>query len=169
MGPLRASVDERRSIMTDVLERLYASDFRALRGLDDWLDRNPIKTFDDWLAILTTNIIKDRVRSKLGARHGTDDDGAAVNKRMVNTLASRLESKGVGPAVNPAMTDRQTAREIVEFARAHLSADQLTALEAWLRGATFEEIARELDLPAPREAERRVRAGLARLRRHVDE
>lgn len=57
------------------------------------------------------------------------------------------------------------ARRIVEYARDHLPEDQLAVLAGWLEGASFAEVASELQLADTRAAERLLRAALARLRR----
>ena len=86
----------------------------------------------------------------------------------MNTLADALPATG-GPSSRPHVTTKETAREIGEYARKHLPPDQLAALQAWLEGQDFPEIARLLGLADPRSADRLVRAGLARLRREFDE
>lgn len=67
--------------------------------------------------------------------------------------------------MRPPMTAAQTARELIEFARAHLRADQFTGLTRWMDGADLGEIAAELALPDPDEARKLVRSAVAVLRR----
>ena len=64
------------------------------------------------------------------------------------------------------MTNDQLARELMEYAARALDPVQLRALNLWIEGASFEELAAELDLPRPQDATMLVRAALARMRRH---
>jgi hypothetical protein len=95
------------------------------------------------------------------------DDGERLNKRMLNTLASRLpagDDERIG--FRPLMTEAQHARELLEYAARSLDPDQFRALRSWMDGASFAELAAELGLAGPRDADRLVRAGPERLRRH---
>ena len=62
-------------------------------------------------------------------------------------------------------TAKQTARQILEFARERLGLEQHRALALWLDGAVFEEIARDLALDGADGAGKLVRAAVAILRR----
>jgi hypothetical protein len=64
------------------------------------------------------------------------------------------------------MTMAQTARQMVEFAESKLPPSQLRALAAWIEGAGFEDIARDVALENAEEARNQVRAAIAVLRRH---
>jgi hypothetical protein len=75
-----------------------------------------------------------------------------------------LSLEGVG--ARPPITAAQTARQLLEFARARLPADQLAALEQWVGGASFEEIQADLGLTDAVEARKKVRAACETLRRH---
>jgi hypothetical protein len=168
LGPMRNSVDDCRAVMISVLERLRKDDFRGLRLFPPWGDVNPGKDFGDWIRIVTINIARDHVSARLGgaASPGASDE-APLNKRMLNTLASLLPGDDDRRlAFRPAMTNEQTARELLEYAVRALEATQLRALRRWMDGASFDELAGELGLASPREADKLVRAALARLRRH---
>lgn len=163
LGPMRHSVDDCRAVMISVLERLRRDDFRSLRLFQPWAEANPGKDFGDWLRIVTINLARDHVSARLGAR---DDDDAPLNKRMLNTLASLLpgdDDDRLG--FRPAMTNVQLARELLECAARVLEPAQLHALRRWMAGAGFAELAAELGLANPRDADKLVRAALARLRR----
>lgn len=163
LGPLRNSIDDCRAVMISVLERLSKDDFRGLRLFQPWAEANPGKDFGDWVRIVTVNIARDHMSSRLGERSTTDD---AVNKRMLNTLASMLPTGDDGRlAFRPAMTNAQMARELLEYAARSLESTQLKALRRWMDGASHDEIATELGLATPRDADKIVRAALARLRR----
>ena len=169
LGPLRQSIDDCRAVMISVLERLSKDDFRGLRLFQPWADVNPGKDFGDWIRIVTVNIARDHMSSRLGdaARSGGPDDEAPLNKRMLNTLASMLPADDdYRLAFRPAMTDLQMARELLEYAARSLESTQLRALRRWMDGASHDELAREMGLASPRDADKLVRAALARLRRH---
>lgn len=168
LGPMRHNVDDCRAVMISVLERLSRDDFRSLRLFQPWADANPGKDFGDWIRIVTVNIARDHVSARLGgaARAGSDDE-APLNKRMLNTLASLLPGdEDHRLAFRPSMTNVQLARELLEYAARSLESTQLHALRRWMDGASFDELAGELGLANPRDADKLVRAALARLRRH---
>lgn len=173
LGPLRHNVDDCRAVMVSVLERLNRDDFRALRLFEPWAKAHPGKDFGDWIRIVTANLARDHVSSRLGhAKHG--DDEPALNKRMINTLASLLPGDDDQRlAFRPSITAGQLARELLDYAARALGPAQLLALRRWMDGASFDEIAAELGLATPRAADKLVRAALARLRRrfedHVDD
>lgn len=168
LGPMRHNVDDCRAVMISVLERLSKNDFRSLRLFQPWTAANPGKDFGDWIRIVTVNIARDYVSARLGgaARAGSDDE-APLNKRMLNTLAELLpgdDDHRLG--FRPSMTNVQLARELLEYAARTLEPTQLHALRRWIDGASFDELAGELGLANPRDADKLVRAALARLRRH---
>ena len=157
LGPMRHSVDDCRAVMTNVLVRLKKDNFRGLRLFQPWIESNPKKTFGDWIRIVTANMARDHVSSRLGGG----------NKRLVNTLASLLPADDDNRlAFRPAMTDAQLARELLDYAARCLDAIRLQALRRWLEGASLDEVATELGLPTARDADKLVRAALAKLRRH---
>jgi len=166
LGPMRHNVDDCRAVMTSVLERLSKDDYRGLRLFRPWADAHPEKDFGDWIRIVTVNLARDHVSSRLGAEPRAED-GERLNKRMLNTLASRLpagDDERIG--FRPLMTEAQHVRELLEYAARSLDPDQFRALRSWMDGASFAELAAELGLVGPRDADRLVRAALARLRRH---
>lgn len=164
LGPLRHNIDDCRAVMTSVLERLRKDDFRGLRLFLPWVEANPGKDFGDWIRIVTVNLSRDHVSSRLG--EAGRSEASDHNKRMLNTLASLLPSDDDQRlAFRPAMTNVQMARELLEYAARSLEATQLRALRRWMDGASHDDIATELGLPTPRDADKLVRAALARLRR----
>ena len=165
LGPFRRNLDDCRAVMLNVLERLQKDDYRGLRLFQLWADANPGKDFGDWIRIVTTNVARDHVSSRLGsAGRGSDQP---LNKRMLNTLASLLPADDDHRlAFQPLMTNVQLARELLEYAARSLDPVQFLALRRWIDGASFDELAAELRLASPRDADKLVRAALARLRRH---
>jgi DNA-directed RNA polymerase specialized sigma24 family protein len=154
----RRSEDDVREVVTAVFERLRRDRHRALRLCQEWLGRHADKTFDDWLSIVTTNVLRDYVSARLGAGEPTFDAGIA---------ADDLEPAAVGRRRMGSAT-LTSARQLGAVAKAKLSPDQLAVLDDWLQGFDFDEVAARHGVPDGRAAERIVRAALARVRRHVD-
>jgi hypothetical protein len=166
LGPMRHNVDDCRAVMIRVLERLSKDDYRGLRLFRSWIDAHPGKDFGDWIRIVTVNLARDHVSSRLGVAERADGD-VPLNKRMLNTLASLLSGgDDERLAFRPLMTQVQLTRELLEYAERALDPAQLRALRGWMEGASFADLAAELGLASPRDADKLVRAALARLRRH---
>jgi len=166
LGPLRRNLDDCRTVMINVLERLQKDNYRGLRLFQPWAAANPGKDFGDWIRIVTVNIARDHMSSRLGAAERASDE-PPLNKRMLNTLASLLpDADDHRLAFRPSMTNVQLARELLEYAARSLDPAQFVALRRWIDGASFDELAVELGLATPRDADKLVRAALARLRRH---
>jgi RNA polymerase sigma factor (sigma-70 family) len=165
MSARRRSEDEVRDVVTRLFHKLGASNGRGLRLHFSWRERHPDKTFEDWLRIATKNALRDHLRERLGSRRsaaGDTPDEPSV-KRLLNELATWTGLDDVG--VRPPITNAQTARQLLEFARDRLPPDQHRALTAWLTGDSFEEIGASLG-GATEDARRLVRAAIATLRRH---
>lgn len=160
MGSYRAE-DDVRNVMAQVFERLRRDDYRALRTFPAWRDRSG-KKFDDWITIVTVNVIRNYIATKLGAPR--PDKSSA--KQLVNTFAGSLNIDGDEPLVRPPMTNLETANQILTYAREHLAEEQLAVLAGWLEGSSFEELATELHLADGRAADKLLRSALAKLRRH---
>lgn len=160
MGSLARSHDHVHEVLTRLVEKLARPEGGGLHLYAPWRERHPEKTFGDWIRIVVKNQIRDYVREQLGPPRGADD-GPSL-KRLLNEFASSpvLEELGVRPPVTAA----QTARELLEFARRKLPAEQTRVLGLWLEGASFEEAGGELGLEAAA-AQRLLRAAVATLRR----
>jgi hypothetical protein len=160
MGPLAGSDDQVHDVLARVVDRLGKDGGRGLALFVPWQDRNPDKTFGDWIRIVTANAIRDHVREQMG-------DAAAFEDPNVNRLLNEFASAPALDAlrVRPPYTDAQTARELFEFARVRLPKEQWRALVLWVEGASFDDIDGELGLDGPDAAGRTVRAAIAVLRR----
>jgi DNA-directed RNA polymerase specialized sigma24 family protein len=154
------SEDAPREVLTRVLEKLLHKDAHALRQFVDWRGRHPGRTAQDWLLIVLMNAAREHVREIKGRRR----EGAPEPSRN-RLLNEYLQLAEVDIGVRPPFTPQQTARQVVEFARARLPAAQLEALERWLEGAEPEEIARAMKLDSREAGHRLVRAATATLRR----
>jgi DNA-directed RNA polymerase specialized sigma24 family protein len=143
-----------------IIEKLERDDFRALRLYGDWRQRHPDKTLLDWLRIVAANVTRDYLREIRG--HGKADDLPSPN-RLLNALSGVISAADLG--TRPPMTAAQTARQLLAFARTRLPRAQFSALEQWLKGSSFEEIAEGTGLRDAGEARRSVRAAIAVMRR----
>jgi len=144
LGPLRGSEDHRKNAISDVLAKLARNNYRALSLLAPWLAANPGRGAGDWLRIVSANAIREYVTRQIG------ND---ATRRFLHTLADPLSEAGES-GLRPPVTTQQTARQILDYATAHLPDVQLRALKAWLQQSKLGD-----------EDQRRVRAALARLRR----
>jgi hypothetical protein len=165
MGSYRGSEDDVRNVMAQVFGRLRRDDYHALRTFTAWRNKNSGKAFQDWLTIVTVNVVRNYMSSKLGP---PSQNGENV-KQLVNTLADALPLDSDELSIHPHITTKETAQRIIEFARDNLAEDQLAVLAAWLEGASLNDIASELRLADVRVADRLLRAALARLRRRFAE
>lgn len=161
-----ANEDDAREVVTRVMGKLEQDDHRALRLYVEWAERHPDKDFADWIKIAVANAVRDYVRERRGAS-GADAPGSPSAKRLLNELANSLPIDDVG--FRPPVTDAQTARQLLEFARGSLPDDQRAALEDWLLGASYEAIAEGRGLPDADAGKRLVRAAVAVLRRRYGE
>ncbi len=161
MGRLARSEDHVHDVLTKLVEKLGAERGRALQLYPAWRERHPDRTLEDWLRIVTTNAVRDHVRHHLGERVDSGGEASGV-KRLLNEFTASLPVEEIG--VRPPMTAAQTARQLMEFASAHLPPDQSAALSRWIVGATFEEIQGDLALPDVDASRKLVRAACDALR-----
>ncbi len=152
--------DHPEAIAARVAERLSPSGGGALGQFPSWQERNPGKSFGDWLRIVVRNTARDYARERRGRGSEGDEPSA---KRLLNELVSAVPLDRLGR--RPPITEAETARQIIEWARDRLPAKQLAALAHWLDGASFDELRAELELATADEARRLVRAAIAVLRR----
>lgn len=165
LGPLRRSDDAVRDVQTRLVEKLHANERRALGQYVVWSEQNREKTFEDWMRIVATNVIRSYMRRELAEGRTIKVDGDPTARRILSEFFVSVETEE--PGFRPPVTPAQTAKRLLEYARERLPAAQWTALASWLQGAEFEEIAEEQpeQLADPDAARRTVRAALATLRR----
>jgi DNA-directed RNA polymerase specialized sigma24 family protein len=154
--------DDRRNIVLEVMSRLQAHGFERLKLYVEAKQQNPELRFMSWLRVVTKRVTIDYVRTHpeyLDHRRSPDEDqvGEWVTPRTLPP-DSRIGRR-------PPVTNQSTASELMRYAAATLPGPQVRALEMWLGGAAFEDIARELDQEEGKDAERLVRSALERLRR----
>jgi len=160
LGAFAQSEDHVRDVAVRVMEKIGRADGHGLRLYAPWCERNPTKGFGDWIRIVTKNVIRDYVREQLGSPRETED--GISRKRLLNDFASSPALEELG--IRPPITLAQTARELIEFARARLPADQLQALGSWVAGGSFADTAAELGVSAEL-VQKLVRSAIATLRR----
>src|SRR5262249_12915422 len=150
---LARSDDEIRNVLTKIVDKLGRDGGRALRLYGTWRERHTDKTFEDWIRIVTSNVVRDHVRESMV-------DAASYEEPSVKRLLNEFATSAALPqlAVRPAFTAAQTARELFEFAERKLAPDQHRALVLWVEGASFPEIGAELGLPSEDDAGKLVRA-----------
>jgi RNA polymerase sigma factor (sigma-70 family) len=147
-------------VVVRLVEKLSQAEGRGFHSYLSWKERNGDKAFQDWLRIVTKNMIRDYLREQLGPQTSA---GEPSIKRLLNEFASAPVLEGLG--IRPPVTLTQTARELLEFAGKRLKPIQLDVLSAWLKGASFEEIA--LELAVTQETARQdLRSAIAVLRRY---
>lgn len=164
LGPWRRDPDAIRDLQTSLLGKLTDDDHKALRQYRTWAAENAGKTFEDWMRIVSANLVRSYVRKRLAERrslHQADGD----TRRILSEFFVSIEVED--PGFRPPYTPAQTARALLQWAESRLPEEQWRALGAWLKGAEPEEIAAEVggivvDGEAARKA---VRAALATLRR----
>jgi hypothetical protein len=163
MGSFARSDDHVDAVVGKLIEKIARPDGRALRRYLDWRAAHGAQTFADWIRIVTKNAVRDHLRDQLGTSTSTQSGEPSV-KRLLNEFAVSPAAADE-PGHRPPVTAAQTARELLEFAASRLPEGHLRALRQWLDGATFEEIG-HAEGESPPDARRKVRAGIAVLRRH---
>jgi DNA-directed RNA polymerase specialized sigma24 family protein len=159
LGRLSQSEDDCRNIVVDVMARLRADGYARLAQYAAARRDNPGLPFIGWLVVVAKRVAVDYLRAHeayVDRRHIPDASSPGKWREVVT-----LPPDSQLPGARPSVTGRGAAHELLTFA-AGLPEDQRAALTAWLAGATFEDIAAGGDA---KEAERRVRAALERIRR----
>ena len=165
LGRLAGSEDHRRSVAVEVMARLTHNQHARLARYAEARKDNPRLTLVAWLTVVVKRVAIDYLRAQPEFIDRRKEPGASSpgGWREVGTLPpdSRLGHKATS------LTGRAAARQVLEIAADILDDEQRRALGAWLTGASFDEIARALPLAGGREAEKKVRSALERIRRHV--
>ncbi len=165
LGRLGQSEDSVNDVLLAVMAKLRDDGFRRLHVYLDARRATPTLTFMRWVIVVTKRAAIDRLRADpeyLDLRKSGGRGGKWVETR-------ELVSDGNLAAARLPMTNRVAARQILHHAGATLPPDQRRAVEMWSEEASSEEIARALGLKSAEDADRLVRAGVGRLRRHFRE
>ena len=162
LGRLGQREDDRRNIVVAVMARLRADDFKRLKLYLEAKQQNSRLRFFGWLRVVAKRVGIDYMRAHPDYVR-RDDSQASAPGRWVDPGTLPPASRIFGE--RPPLTNRGTARELLQFAAGAIPEDQLRALHMWTASESFEDIARALDMPSASHAEKLVRAALERLRR----
>jgi DNA-directed RNA polymerase specialized sigma24 family protein len=163
LGRLSRREDDRKNIVLEVMARLSADDFARLRGFVASRRDNPQLRFATWLRVVAKRVGIDYLR---GHDHYLDrrrEPGASSPGKWVEP--GTLPSASKLGAARPPITDLGTAAELLRYAADRLDPAQHRALALWVQSASYEDIAREVELASARDAEKVVRAAIECLRR----
>src|SRR4051812_1293847 len=162
LGRLGQREDDRRNIVVAVMARLRADGYARLRLYLEAKRTNPRLTFLGWLRVVAKRVGIDYLRAHPDYVRRDDSNASAPGRWIeAGTLPSASRLFGERPPV----TNRGTARELLEFAAGAIPDAQCRALEMWVQSASFADIAMTLGLPTSAAAEKIVRAAIERLRR----
>jgi DNA-directed RNA polymerase specialized sigma24 family protein len=162
LGPLGRRDDPVHDVLVAVMAKLHDDGFRRLRGYTDARRADPELTFMRWVIVMAKRAAIDRLRADpdyVDARHAGQRSGALVE---VQELSDRMALAGA----RVPMTNRVAAKQILRTASGVLTGSQLRAVEMWTEEISHEDIARALGLASARDADKMIRAGVERLRRH---
>jgi len=166
LGRLGQREDDRNNVIVEVMARLHADGFERLKLYVEARRTSPQLKFKTWLRVVTKRVGIDYLRGHQNYidRRRREDRGTAPGEWIE---AGTLPSASKLPAERPPVTARGTALELLRYAAGAVPEPHLSALELWTQSASFDDIARELELPdGSVGAERIVRAAIERLRRH---
>ena len=158
--------DDRRNIVVAVMARLRGGKFQRLRLYIDARRENPRLRFISWLRVVAKRVGIDYLRAHPDYVRRTDTNASAPG-RWVDAGTLPPASQLVGE--RPPVTNRGTARELLQFAAGVVPEPQVRALQLWAHGESFDDIATTLELASARDAEKSVRAAIERLRRKYRE
>jgi DNA-directed RNA polymerase specialized sigma24 family protein len=162
LGRLGQQEDDRRNIVVAVMAKLRADDFHRLRLYLEARRANPRLRFLTWLRVVAKRVGIDYLR--VHPNYVRNDDSQASHPR-VWVEPGPLPPASQVAGERPPVTNRGTARQLLQYAVGAIPADQLRALEMWVQGDSFEDVAAALRMSSARDAEKTVRAAIERLRR----
>lgn len=162
LGRLGQREDDRRNIVVAVMARLRADQFGRLQMYLEARQANPRLRFLSWLRVVAKRVGIDYLRSHPDYVRRHDKDASRPGVWVdAGTLPPASQIFGERPPV----TNRGTARELLQFAAGAIPDEQRQALELWAQSESFDDIAKALGLANAHAAERIVRAVIERLRR----
>jgi DNA-directed RNA polymerase specialized sigma24 family protein len=169
LGRVGQREDDRSNILIEVMARLHADGFHRLKLYVETRRTGPKLNFKTWLRVVAKRVGIDYLRGHenyLDRRRDPNRSAAPGKWVEPGTLPSPSEL----PGERPPMTNRGTALELLRYASGSVPEPQLSALELWTEGASYDDIARELEISGgPDAAEKLVRAVIERLRRRFRE
>jgi DNA-directed RNA polymerase specialized sigma24 family protein len=168
LGRVGQREDDRSNILIEVMARLHADRFQRLLLYVETRSASPQLKFKPWLRVVAKRVGIDYLRGHQNYidRRRDPQRGTAPGQWIEpGTLPSQSKLGGERPPV----TNRGTALEVLRYATGAVAEPGLSALELWTQSASYDDIARELELPGPDSAEKLVRAAIERLRRRFRE
>jgi DNA-directed RNA polymerase specialized sigma24 family protein len=165
LGRVGQRDDDRSNIIIEVMARLHADGFYRLKLYVETRRTSPALKFKPWLRVLAKRVGIDYLRGheNYRDRRRDPDRGSAPGEWAE---PGTLPSQSKLPGERPPMTNRGTALELLRYAAGAVPEPQLSALELWTTGASYDDIARETKLEGgAAAAEKLVRAAIERLRR----
>ncbi|MFT3695977.1 MAG: hypothetical protein QM831_22765 [Kofleriaceae bacterium] len=156
LGRVGQRDDDRSNILVEVMARLHADGFHRLRLYIETRRATPTLKFKPWLRVVTKRVGIDYLRGHENYR----DQRSNPQWIEPGTLPPESQLSGVRPPV----TNQNTALELLRYATGAVPEPLLSALELWTSGASYDDIARELEISVG-ESQKHVRAALERLRR----
>jgi DNA-directed RNA polymerase specialized sigma24 family protein len=169
LGRVGQREDDRSNILVEVMARLHADGFHRLKLYVETRRTSPQLKFKAWLRVVAKRVGIDYLRGHENYRDRRRDPnrGSAPGQWVE---PGTLPSQSNLPGERPPMTNRGTALELLRYATSAVPEPQLSALELWTEGASYDDIARELELAGGAVgAEKLVRAAIERLRRRFRE
>jgi DNA-directed RNA polymerase specialized sigma24 family protein len=165
LGRVGQRDDDRNNIILEVMARLHADGFNRLTLFVDTRRTNPNLKFKTWLRVVAKRVGIDYLRGHQNyVDRRRDPNRGSTPGEWIEP--GTLPSPSRMPGERPPMTNRGTALELLRYAAGSVPEPQLSALEMWTQSASYDEIARELEIiDGPGGAERLVRAAIERLRR----
>jgi len=166
LGRLGQREDDRRNIVVAVMARLRADSFGRLHMYLEARRSNPRLRFLSWLRVVAKRVGIDYLRSHPDYVRRHDQNASRPGQWIdAGTLPPASQIFGERPPV----TNRGTARELLQYAAGVIPDDQRHALELWAQSESFSDIAKACGFATAADAERVVRAAIERLRRRFRE
>ncbi len=166
LGRVGQREDDRSNIMLEVMARLHSDGFHRLKLYVETRHSTPQLKFKTWLRVVAKRVGIDYLRGHQNYidRRRDPNRGSTPGQWVEpGTLPPHSELAGE----RPPMTNRGTALELLRYAAGSVPEPGLSALELWTQSASFEDIARELEIEGGAGgAEKLVRAAIERMRRH---
>ncbi|HEY5959640.1 MAG TPA: hypothetical protein VIV60_23960 [Polyangiaceae bacterium] len=146
---LRESVDQEddaRNIALRLIGKFEEPS--TLKSYVSWRARHVNKHFRDWMNIVVVNTTRSYVKP---------------SRNSIRNLI-QMNAQPAQGSIRPPFTDGYCAAQLKNAAGELLDVDQLAALNIWLEGGSFDDIATEAACSVS-QAQRHVRAAIAKLRR----
>ncbi len=165
-GRMSSNEDDVRNMLVALMEKLREKDSKRLR---DFLEKHEgeLERFEGWLVVVAKRVAIDYMRG----HHDYVDRRREINASSAGKWLIPVELPSDSQLVGnrPQVTSRGSALTLLRYAYDTLPKEQMTALELWILGRPYDEIATELAMSSAADASRAVKAGLERLRRRFRE